>query len=137
MKPRAFVINIPLLADGTPTVSLRPAEFFGTVTQILPAGKPPPDPMESVTAIETAMADYTADDFIVLVGEMDLIAIATAFAMEATGGHVNFLKWDRTHRAYFPYAASLPQLFTDLDDEDADGNVEDATEFDDEYELEN
>jgi len=111
MKPRAFVVNEPLRADGTPLVSLRPAEFFGDVVCILEAGKPPPDPMESAQAIEDALQGYTSQDFIVLVGEMDLIAIATAFAMRATGGHVNFLKWDRTHRAYFPYDARLPQLF--------------------------
>jgi len=112
-RPRVFVVNLPADADGTPRVSMRPAEFFGEVVTILANGKPPPDPMDSVAAIERAMADYTADDFLVMVGEMDLIALATAFAMQATGGVVQFLKWDRVHRAYFPYAATLPQLFDD------------------------
>ena len=43
--------------------------------------------------------------------EGDLPAIATAFAMQATGGKVNFLKWDRIHKNYFLYPANLPQLF--------------------------
>lgn len=111
MTARVFVINEPRAADGSNLISLKPAAFFGEVICILQPGKPPADPMESVPAIEKALEGFTDKDFIVLVGEMDLVAIAVAFAMQATGGSVNFLKWDRVHRAYFPQSAALPQLF--------------------------
>lgn len=128
-RPRIFVVNLPADADGTPRVSMKPAEFFGQVVYITPLGsRPPPDPMDSVPTIERAMADYTVADFLVLVGEMDLIALAAAFAMQATGGVVNFLKWDRNHRAYFPYKATLPQLFTD-DEPDACATIDDLRRF--------
>ncbi len=105
MTARVFVINEPLRADGSPLVSLKPAEFFGSVIHILPAGKPPADPMESLPRIEEVLADYREGDFIVLVGEMDLVALAVAVALEANEGRVNFLKWDRNNRAYFPQRA--------------------------------
>jgi hypothetical protein len=115
-SPRVFIVNEPLRADGSAIISLKPAAVFGEVRCILSAGKPPPDPMESVPAIERALENFSKNDFIVLVGEMDLVAIATAFAMQATGGEVKFLKWDRIHRSYFAYNADLSQLF---DKEDA------------------
>ena len=111
MNRRVFVVNVPTWSDGKPTINLKPAEVFGDIVHILGQGKPPPDPMESVARIEVVLKDYTNNDLIVLVGEMDLIAIATAFAMQATGGKVNFLKWDRIHKNYFLYPANLPQLF--------------------------
>ena len=102
MNSRVFVVHEPTAPDGSRMVNLRPAAAHGDVTYILPAGRPPSDPEASLPAMRTALASFTPLDFIVLVGELDLVAAAAVLASRASGGPVSFLKWDRDARAYFP-----------------------------------
>lgn len=105
---RVFVIHEPRRADGSPQVNLRPAAIFGDVTVVLGQGKPHPDPMVSLPSIRAALAEYRPEDYIVLLGEMDLVALATWVALERCGS-VRFLKWDRQNGAYFPVVANLEE----------------------------
>jgi len=102
MRPTVFVIHEPTFPDGGRMVDLRPASVHGNVEFILPAGRPPVDPEASLPQIRTALAKFTAQDFIVLLGELDLVAAAAVIASRASGGPVNFLKWDRRAGHYTP-----------------------------------
>ena len=98
---RCFVTHEPLSADGGRLVNLRPAAAFGELTFILPPGRPPADVAAWLPAIDKAMAGYREGDYIVLVGEMDVLAAASIAAARASRT-VRFLKWNRDTRNYSP-----------------------------------
>jgi len=53
------------------------------------------DASDAVEKLETGLTDYTANDYIIAIGDPILIGIALAIAARNADGHVNFLKWNR------------------------------------------
>ena len=110
---RVFVVNEPLRRDPDtgewePALNLDPAREFGELTRLLPAGRVPDDLQVTVDALDRALVDYTAADYLLPVGHPLAIGCAIALAAQRTGGPVRFLVWHAGRRAYTPREATLP-----------------------------
>ena len=100
MTPRVFVLHEPLNQQGQRLVDLQPAVSWGTLVFVLPPGRPSLDPEGWLSQLQEALRGYRSTDYLVCLGEMDVLGCAAAIAATATGGQVNFLKWVRSERRY-------------------------------------
>lgn len=105
---KVFIPQIPSRFDSTgtrlwiPTINIQPAQQFGELVECLPPNANRLHTAPLVAALREKMADITADDYIVAVGDPSLIAAAACIMSRKTGGTVRMLKWDRISSAYIP-----------------------------------
>lgn len=110
---KCYIINEPLRYDPregvmVPMFDLCSAEQFGQLIYVLPRGaNPPSEPEEVLPFIKEAMKRYKADDYIVAIGDVHLVAWAAALAAKVTGGSISLLKWDSRVTRYNPKRAIL------------------------------
>lgn len=88
-----------------PSINLDPAKQFGELVVMLPpnANRLHVNPL--IVALREQMKDFTADDYIVAVGDPSLIAAAACIAVKKTAGLLRILKWDRQTSSYIPVEA--------------------------------
>lgn len=103
--PKVFIPQVPSRFDsGTnlwiPTVNIKPATRFGDVQIMLPpaAARSGIDACREV--IKEAMEDYTAEDYLLALGDPTLYAIAAVYASRKSEGTLRMLKWDRLASNY-------------------------------------
>lgn len=111
-NPRVFVVHEASVVDPAGTVTgdkdLSPATVYGEIVRILPPGRPPGDPTWAVDQIEDALDGMTDDDYLLLIGAPEWIAVAGAVAARQTGGTLRLLKWNRRDRCYSPMVLTVP-----------------------------
>lgn len=90
-----------------PSINLEPATGFGELVVMLPpnANRLHINPL--IIAIKEQMKDFTADDYIIAVGDPSLIAAASCIAVRKTGGLLRILKWDRQTSSYISVEAKV------------------------------
>lgn len=102
-RPVVYVINEPLRqgSDGyKPLFDIEPAREFGDLVHVLPAGRLPSDPAPSLERLRLILKDYVKRDFLLLVGDLVMVAAATAIAARSAGGVVSVLSWHSSSRRY-------------------------------------
>lgn len=109
--PKVYAPQVPSRYDAAtrlwvPSINLEPAKPFGEVVVMLPpnANRLHINPL--VVALREQMKDFSADDYIVAVGDPSLIAAAACIAVKKTGGLLRILKWDRQTSTYIPVEAN-------------------------------
>lgn len=90
-----------------PTINLDPAKQFGEVVVMLPPNANRLHTAPLTAALKDQMAEFTADDYLVAVGDPSLLATAACIAVRKTGGSLRMLKWDRMSSAYIPVEIQL------------------------------
>lgn len=90
-KSTVYVIQNPESKD------ISEAKSFGNIRVIL-SGKE--SLQEAVVILRQALINFKETDYIVLVGKSVIMGIATHFALEATGGIVQFLVWQWETQSY-------------------------------------
>lgn len=115
-RPRAFVVHQPMRYDKpseswVPNVDLSGAGEYGDLIFVLNTPERPPlDPEASLPTLRDKLKDFQKHDYLVLAGDMNLVAYAVVLATKATGGYVNLLRWHpRDHR----YIALPSQVYTE------------------------
>lgn len=110
---RAFIVQEPVKFEPTSnawvrSVDVRPAREWGELEFLLPGNHLlPQDPSAAIEALRAKLADFSDDDYLVLVGDLALVGYAVALAADANEGRVATLKWDRTQRRYLASRATL------------------------------
>jgi|CXWL01.1.fsa_nt_gi hypothetical protein len=110
MASRVFVVQLPHKLDRAtgklkPVASLRAAKRFGeTVILLTPNAKPFDQSVYDELAEK--MRDFTADDYLLLLGNMILCGVAAAFAADAAGT-VTFLNWNGRDAEYAPVTVDI------------------------------
>lgn len=108
--PRVFVVNEVLRrneqGDMVSVRDLSAAYKFGELV-FLVSGKPPLDPQPSIDTLTEKLADFTGNDYLLLIGHPALIGWAAAIAARKTGGKLNLLQWVDHMRDYVPMRATL------------------------------
>jgi hypothetical protein len=61
----------------------------------------------TLPAIREAMAEYRRGDYLVLAGDMNLVAFAAALAARESGGSLGLLRWDGRGERYVALSAQL------------------------------
>ncbi len=111
---RVFVIHESTRIDSNTGAvvgdkDLRPAEAWGTLVHVVPPGRVTSDPRPVVGMIEDALDDISEDDYLLLTGFPEYIAIAGAVAARNLDGRLRLLKWNRRERVYAPITVYLDQ----------------------------
>jgi hypothetical protein len=81
-------------------MNMEPARKHGELVVLLPPNANRLHIMPLLTALREGMATYTADDWIVAVGDPSLLAAAACIAARKTGGLLRMLKWDKMSSDY-------------------------------------
>lgn len=81
-------------------LDLSPAAEFGELRVIFPGSEPPPSLDEAVAPLGIALAGFTARDYLLIAGNMELVVWASFFAATACDGRMSLLKWDNRWRRY-------------------------------------
>ena len=103
---RVFVVQQPSVFDRNerkfvPKYDLAPAAAHGKLVYMLGPGNIFKDRMEQATRqIAKVLHNFTAEDFLLAVGDPVAIAAAVLIAGQHTGGSIKLLKWDRLSSAY-------------------------------------
>lgn len=90
-----------------PSINIDPARQYGEVVVMLPPNANRLHIAPLVAALKEQMENYTANDYLVAVGDPSLIAAAACIATKRTGGLLRILKWDRLASAYLPVEVEL------------------------------
>jgi hypothetical protein len=93
--------------------NLLPAAEYGELAVLLPEGQITLSPGPSVFRLRKKLHDYCDNDYLLLIGDPIAIALAAMVAASINQGKVNFLKWDKQERKYFPVKADLNRKLSD------------------------
>lgn len=109
---RIFVVNEPLRKNPETgelerAINLGSAKDHGSLVFLLPPGPLPDDPRPTIIALQNGLADFTQNDFLLLVGDLRAIAWAAAIAADKTGGPLKLLHWQRNQHRYDPVSVDL------------------------------
>lgn len=89
-------------------VDVSPAAEFGKLEELLsPTAKPFQPNFEVVRELHEKLSSYTPDDYLLMIGNPCLIAMAAAVAANYSGGVLNLLQWHGKQRAYIPVRVDL------------------------------
>ena len=102
-----------------PLFSLEPAREFGEIEICLQANATHGnyDLDAVIDCLKDRLSTYTSDDYILLGGNLGVLALAVMLASEFNGGHVRLLSWEKVPGRYrvldVSLAEALPHLFQD------------------------
>lgn len=110
--PKVYAPQIPSKFDVAtklwmPSINLDPAKQHGEVVVMLPPNANRLHISPLIVALREQMKDFTAEDYVVAVGDPSLIAAASCLAVKKTGGLLRILKWDRQTSSYIPVEAQV------------------------------
>lgn len=112
-RPRAYVVHQPVKLDYTtrqwvPNVDVSFASVYGDVVFLLTTPeRAPVDPELTLPILREKLKAFTKDDYLVLVGDMNLVIYAAALAMKETGGFIRMLRWNPVDRGYICITANV------------------------------
>ena len=109
---KVFIPHVPSRFDKVtrswiPTVEIALASKFGEIVTMLPPDAARAAINPCVTAMREQMAGFTAEDWVVAVGDPSLIGAACVIATSKTRGLLRLLKWDRMLGDYIPIEVKL------------------------------
>lgn len=95
------------VVQNTQGKNIFPATKFGEIVILLPEGQVTFAIAPTTYALTKGLANYSGNDYLLLIGDPIAIGLATAIAVKNTGGSVRFLKWDRQSQDYIPLSIIL------------------------------
>jgi hypothetical protein len=106
-----FVVNEPMRFDqddekyaqyGNRVMNLRPAEEFGQLRYLMPAGRVRvTDPVALIDILEKGLAHFDPEkDFLLPVGDMTSCVMASAILAHRCDGFFRVLRWNTTTKRY-------------------------------------
>ena len=88
--------------------NVRSAEKFGDLKVVLPDNKQIVLSSGPLTfKLKHALKDFNDNDYLLLMGDPAIIAVAGAVASDVNGGKFKVLKWDRDEKRYYDIEIDL------------------------------
>ena len=88
--------------------NIRSAEKFGDLKVVLPDNKQIVLSSGPLTfKLKHALKDFNDNDYLLLMGDPAIIALAGAVASDVNGGKFKVLKWDRDEKKYYDIEIDL------------------------------
>ena len=88
--------------------NIRSAEKFGDLKVVLPDNKQIVLSSGPLTfKLKHELKDFNDDDYLLLMGDPAIIALAGAVASDVNGGKFKVLKWDRDEKKYYDIEIDL------------------------------
>ena len=82
-----------------PTLNIHPAAKWGELVVMFDQSISRSEVLP-IEAMRNIMRDFSAEDYLVAVGDPGLLAAASCIAVQRTGGSLRLLRWDRQARDY-------------------------------------
>ena len=93
-----MTVYIPQVMD----YNVRSAESFGDLKVLLPDNKQIVLSSGPLThKLTKELSTFNDDDYLLLIGDPAIIAVAGAIASKMNGGRFKVLKWDRDEKRYY------------------------------------
>lgn len=110
--PRVFVVQKqykqdPATGELVPKHDLSSAYRYGNVEYLLSPTAGPFNPDSVIPELKAKLANYTSDDFLLLIGNPCLIGWAVAIAAGASGGRITLLQWSGKRKEYIPIESNV------------------------------
>lgn len=86
---------------------LSAARRFGELVYLLSPTARPFNSAPIIKELQGKLEDFSADDYLLLLGNPCLIGWATALAVDASGGPIKLLQWDGRRRNYIEVQADV------------------------------
>ena len=88
--------------------NIRSAEKFGDLKIVLPDNRQIVLSSGPLTfKLKHELKDFNDDDYLLLMGDPAIIAVAGAVASDVNGGRFKILKWDRDEKKYYDIEIDL------------------------------
>ena len=88
--------------------NIRSAEKFGDLKVVLPDNKQIVLSSGPLTfKLKHELKDFNDKDYLLLMGDPDIIAVAGAVVRDVNGGRFKVLKWDRDEKKYYDIEIDL------------------------------
>ena len=88
--------------------NVRSAEKFGDLKVLLPDNRQIVLSSGPLTfKLKQELKDFNDDDYLLLMGDPAIIALAGAVASDVNGGRFKILKWDRDEKKYYDIEIDL------------------------------
>jgi len=94
-------------------INILPASVYGKLIRLLSDGQITLSIQPAIHKLTKLLKDFSDEDYLLLVGDPVAIGLATAIAMKSNRGVVNFLKWDRQEKCYYPLKANIERRHYD------------------------
>ena len=95
------------VVQEVPNRNVLPAQKYGELILCLPPGDVVLSAAPTLSRLRKKLKDYKDGDYILTMGDPIAIALAGAIASDINNGNVQFLKWDRQERVYYPVKANI------------------------------
>ena len=87
--------------------SIRSAEKFGDLKVLLPDNRQIVSSGPITFKLQQELKDFNDDDYLLLIGDPAIIAVAAAAAAKINNGRFKVLKWDRDDKTYYDIEIDL------------------------------
>ena len=95
------------VVQEVPHRNVLPAQKYGDLILMLPPGDIVLSAAPTVSRLRKKLKDFNDDDYILPMGDPIAIALAGEIASDINNGKVQFLKWDRQERLYYPVKSNI------------------------------
>ena len=85
-----------------PKYDLTPAERWGEIIPLVSPTAKPFNSKQIISEMRDKLCDYSDEDFILPIGNVCLIAMATTIASKSNNGTVRLLQWNGANHCHFP-----------------------------------
>jgi len=102
---KVYVTQLPTRRENNgwvPTVDITPAREFGEIVYLMPPGMNFPDAEMVESQLESSLAHFAAEDFLLPMGDPIVMVVAAAL-LGAERVPFKVLKWDRITKRYQVY----------------------------------
>lgn len=90
-----------------PVFDLSPAASYGPLIFLLSPSAAPWSGQSIVADLHAGLADFSDDDYLLMVGNPVLCSMAAAIASDRNEGRIKFLQWHGKDRRYIPIEVQL------------------------------
>lgn len=98
------------IGEFVPAHDLSPAREYGDLKYLLTPTAAPWQTDGIIQDLWDGLADFSADDYLLLVGNPVFIGLASTIACDITGGRIRFLQWHGKDRRYTPVEAQVYEV---------------------------
>ena len=95
-------MTVYAVQEEAPGQNILPAREYGDIVYLLPRGQVTFSASPTLQRLKRKLREYCDEDFLLLIGDPAAIGMATMVAGAYNRGRVQFLKWDRQDKQYYP-----------------------------------
>lgn len=95
-------MTVFVVQEENPGQNIVSASRYGEIDYLLPRGQITFSTYPTLKRLKRKLKAFSDDDYLLLIGDPAAIGMATVVAAEYNRGKLQFLKWDRQEKQYYP-----------------------------------